>query len=223
MTEKTSTTEEKVVQKIAELMETLDQVKKYNALANSFKTFFLILTASIVVYAITLQYVFPKLSGLNWYQLGLASILWWLIPISGIAIGALVIRIKIKAVKTAKWKTELSSGFPAALKMLLGIDWDETFDEISIGKIGYMLYGVVKVIAYFLVTVFTLSFTFNLIEYLLIHQMGVLGGSAIWISPFITYLLVRNDLSRRYSEIRVLDRLLWELRGLSNELTDVEF
>ena len=43
-------TEENVVAKVAELMETLDHVKKYNALARSFKKFALIVLGSIAVF-----------------------------------------------------------------------------------------------------------------------------------------------------------------------------
>ena len=43
-------TEETVVAKVAELMETLDHVKKYNALARSFKKFALIVLSSITVF-----------------------------------------------------------------------------------------------------------------------------------------------------------------------------
>ena len=43
-------TEEKVVAKVAELMETLDHVKKYNALSKSFKRFALIVLGSISVF-----------------------------------------------------------------------------------------------------------------------------------------------------------------------------
>ena len=43
-------TEETVVAKVAELMETLDHVKKYNALAGAFKRFALIVLGSITVF-----------------------------------------------------------------------------------------------------------------------------------------------------------------------------
>lgn len=43
-------TEENVVAKVAELMETLDHVKKYNALSKSFKRFALIVLGSISVF-----------------------------------------------------------------------------------------------------------------------------------------------------------------------------
>ena len=43
-------TEENVVVKIAELIETLDPVKKYNALAKSFKRYALIVLGSITIF-----------------------------------------------------------------------------------------------------------------------------------------------------------------------------
>ena len=48
-------TEEGIVAKVAELMETLDQVKKYGVLAKHLKTFALIVVGSIVICGIPLS------------------------------------------------------------------------------------------------------------------------------------------------------------------------
>lgn len=45
-------TEENVVAKVAELMETLDHVKKYNALARNFRKFAFIVVGSIAVFLV---------------------------------------------------------------------------------------------------------------------------------------------------------------------------
>jgi hypothetical protein len=157
-------------------------------------------------------------------QLLLAALLLLLVPISGIAAGVLFIRKKVNEIKTGEWKEELSHGFPSALKILLEMNWDETFDEISSGRVGYALYGLLKAAAYWIITVFTVGLLGNLVAFLVLGTTGFLGVP-VWglLSVLIVYLILRKDLSRRYNEIRALDKLLWELRWFSLELRRAEF
>ncbi len=84
--------EESVVSKVAELMETLDHVKKYNALARSFKKFALIVIGSIAVFlALGASLGFLNLVvALDRPQIFLASILLLLVPITGITAGVIL-------------------------------------------------------------------------------------------------------------------------------------
>jgi hypothetical protein len=157
-------------------------------------------------------------------QIVIASILWLLIPIGGIVSGVIFIRKRVNATKTGDWKDELSHGFPSALKILLELDWDETFDEISSGRFSYAIYGSLKVAAYWIITFFALGLLGNTVAFTILHRTDLFGGP-LWgvLSLLIVYLLLRKDLSRRYNEIRALDRLLWELRWFSVELRRAEF
>jgi hypothetical protein len=219
-------TEENVVAKVAELMETLDHVKKYNALAGSFKRFALIVLGSIAVFLA----VGASLGFLNLVvtfdrpQIFVASVLLLLVPITGIAVGILFMRRKVNAIKTGEWKEELSHGFPSALKILLEMDWDETFDEISSGRVGYALYSLLKAAAYLVITVFAVGLLGNIVTFLVLQKAGLFGGPILGLlSLLIVYLILRKDFSRRYNEIRALDKLLWELRWFSLELRSAEF
>ena len=98
-----------------------------------------------------------------------------LIPISGIAAGVVFIRRRINAVKTGEWKAELSHGFPSALKILLEMDWDETFDEISSGRVGYALYGLLKAAAYLIITLFLVGLLGNLAAFMVLGKGGFVG------------------------------------------------
>src|SRR5271169_54967 len=93
-------TEESVVAKVAELMETLDHVKKYNALARSFKKFALIVIGSIAVFlALGASLGFLNLVvALDRPQLFLASVLLLLVPITGITAGVFFIRKQINSI-----------------------------------------------------------------------------------------------------------------------------
>jgi hypothetical protein len=219
-------TEENVVAKVTELLETLDHVKKYNALARSFKRFALIVISSIAIFlALGASLGFLNLAvTLDRPQLFLASILLLFVPITGVVAGVLLIRRRVNSIKIGEWKDELSHGFPSALKILLELDWDETFDEISSGRVGYALYGSLKAVAYFIIAVFAVGLMGNLVTFIILHKAGLFGGPILGlVSILIVYLLLRNDLSRRYNEIRALDKLLWELRWFSVELRRTEF
>ena len=219
-------TEENVVAKVAELMETLDHVKKYNALAGSFKRFALIVLGSIAVFlALGASLGFLNLVvTFDRPQIFVASVLLLLVPITGIAVGILFMRRKVNAIKTGEWKEELSHGFPSALKILLEMDWDETFDEISSGRVGYALYSLLKAAAYWVITVFAVGLLGNIVTFLVLQKAGLFGGPILGLfSLLIVYLVLRKDFSRRYNEIRALDKLLWELRWLSLELRRAEF
>jgi hypothetical protein len=218
-------TEENIVTKVADLMETLDQVKKYNALSASLKKFALIVVGSIIIFfAVAASIGFINLVvPLDRPHILLGAFLSLLIPISGIAAGVFYIRKRINSIKTGEWKAELSGGFPSAIKILTELDWDETFNEISSGRVGYAIYSFMKTFAYWVIILFGLGLVGNVVSFLVLGE-GLFGGPVLGlISLVVVYLLLRNDFSRRYKQIRALDNLLWELRWFSVELRRVEF
>ena len=219
-------TEENVATKVAELMETLDHVKKYSALAKAFKRFALIVISSIAIFlALGASLGFLNLVvTFDRPQIFVASLLLLLVPIAGITSGILFIRRRINSINTGEWKEELSYGFPSALKILLELDWDKTFDEISSGRVGYALYILLKAFAYWVITVFAVGLLGNLVTFIILQKAGLFGSPILGLlSLLIVYLILRKDLSRRYNEIRALDKLLWELRWFSLELRRAEF
>jgi hypothetical protein len=217
--------EETVVAKVAELMETLDQVKKYNALTSSLKKFALIVISTIIIFlAVGGSIGFLNLvATIDSPQFFLMSLLLLLIPISGVSIGVYFIRKKVNSIRSGEWNEELSNGFPSALKILTELDWDETFDEISSGRVGYTLYSILKVLAYLIIMTFVVGLIANIVAFTLLHQ-GLIGPPfSGLIAILLVYLLLRKDFSRRYSQIRALDNLLWELRWFSVELRRADF
>jgi len=224
--ENSAMTEENVVLKVTELLETLDHVKRYNALAKSLRRFALIVLGSVVIFlAVGASLGFANLMApFDKPLFFMESILLLIIPITGIIVGVLFIRKRVNSIKTGQWKTEISQGFPGALKILLEIDWDETFDEISSGRLSYAIYGLLKACAYWIITTFTIGLLGSLVAFVALHKEGEFGGPLLsLIALFIVYLILRKDLSRRYNEIRALDKLLWELRWFSLELRRAEF
>ncbi len=227
MTEKNDNskiTEEHVVAKVAELMETLDKIKKYNVLARHLKTFTLIVVGSIVICILVNNLISYSnlLITFNPFQQFFLTFPLTLIPAIGVLAGIIFVRKKISAVKTGEWKDELSQGFPSALKILSEMDWDERFDVVSSGKLGYVMYSLVKGAAYGFISFFTLGFLFNLITYIVMHRLGALGYASFHCSLLVIFLYLRKDLSRRFDEIRAIDRLYWELKRFSHELRNTE-
>ena len=218
--------EESVVSKVEELMETLDNIKRYNALAHSLKRFAIIIVGSITVFAIlagVFQFFDLKLTLDRPIFLSMALIS-LLIPVIGIIAGVLYVRRKVNSVRTGEWKEELSHGFPSALKVLVELDWEKTFDEISMGKLSYALYAFLKTAAYWAVSVFALSLLGNAVIFLVLQRL-VFSSGFLWgaLTLLIVILVLGDDLWKRYKEILALDMLLMELRWFSFEFRRAEF
>lgn len=223
-------TEESIVSKVGELMEALDNIKRYNAFARSLKKFALILVGSFGVFLVLralIGFLYPRLT-LDRPLYFLAPFLGLLIPILGTLAGILYVRRKVNSVRTGKWKEELSHGFPSALKILQELDWERTFDEISEGKLAYALYGVLKTAGFWFVTFFALGHLGDILIGFFLPRASLLLsdiGNLVWglLALLIVLLILGDDLLRRYKEIRALDRLLWTLELLNLEFKRDEF
>ena len=219
-------TEEKVISKVAELMETLDQVKKYNVFMRSLKNFVLIVGGSIAAFLIllTLFQIFDLDLNINSSLFFAVAFLTLLIPVTGLLTGILFVRKQMNTTKVGKWKEELSHDFSSVLKILTEIDWDKTIDDITMGRLGYTIYGIVKIAAYLVITVFAFEFVWNGITILFLHQIILFGVilSGLFAIIFV-FIVLRNDLLNRYRELSKLDMLVSELRWFSLEFSRAEF
>jgi hypothetical protein len=126
--------------------------------------------------------------------------------------------------KVGKRKEELSHDFSSVLKILTEIDWDKTIDDITMGKLGYTIYGIIKIAAYLVITVFAFEFVWNGITILFLHQIILFGVilSGLFAIIFV-FIVLRNDLLNRYRELSKLDMLVSELRWFSLEFSRAEF
>ncbi|MCL5949493.1 MAG: hypothetical protein M1490_03335, partial [Candidatus Bathyarchaeota archaeon] len=147
-----------------------------------------------------------------------------LIPVVGIISAISFVRRRINSVKRGEWKEELANGFPSALKILLELDWEKTFEEIAIGKVGYAVYVVLKTATFWVITFFAMQLAGNAI--LVLFNQGTMiftGYLFTFLSFIIVFLILGNDLVKRYKEIQALDLLLWELRWFSIDVRKVDF
>ncbi len=207
-------------------METLYSVKRYSALARSMKKFAYIIAASFLMLIIAgMSADFLGQRGMLSGTLTLALLgLFVLIPVVGIILGVLFVRRKINSVKPDEWREELSNGFPGALKILTELNWAGTLEEIAIGKIGYAVYVVLKTLVIWAIVYTSMQLVANAILILLNESSMILTGYLFtFLSVIIVFLLLGNDLIKRYKEIQALDLLLWELRWFSVNFRKVEF
>ncbi len=217
--------ENNVITKVSELMETLDHLKRYNALARSLKKFALIIIGSIAVY-LTLNALLD-VTGFDYSTIWPLSTIFrfslLLIPLIGLASGVIYVKKQVNKVRTGEWKEKLSQGFPGALEVVIELDWDKILDEIFKGKLSYAIYGLLKTAAYWLITFSSIQLVVNILTLYFLHRT-VLLDSLIWIafSLIIVILVLGRDLLRRYKEIHDLDMLLLELRWFSLELRSAQ-
>jgi hypothetical protein len=223
---KTILTEDKVAIKVIELMQTLDQVKKYKAIAKFLPKFALIIGSSLAVFfaLLTLFEILELEHLLNITMFLVVAFLLLLIPIVGLLSGMFLMRRQIMSIPEGLWKTEIAKGFASSLKVLLYIDWDSTFEDISNGRLGYTIYGLIKVGTYLVVVVSAFELLWNGLTLIFIQQI-VVSGAIFWglIGVLIVAVLLGNDLLKRYKELRALDMLVWELRWFSLEFGRAEF
>ncbi len=228
--------EEKVVSKVEELMQSLDQVKKYKALSHLMVDFIVIVLASVAAFlAFQIVVNFLHLSGVSeGYFEGLTTLttrslmsssqnnlFTILIPGLGVLAGVTWVDYKLKKVEVNTWKSSIQEGFPGALKLLQDIDWNSILQDIQTSKIIYALYSVAKVVSNWilvsisLIIVFSFGLTF-------IHtslNIYLLAG----LSLILALVLSRKNLQKKYQQITSLDALLWELRWFNSEFKTAEF
>jgi len=219
-------TEDTVASKVAELMETMDQIKKYKVVTESLKKFGIIVGGSVTVFFATLTLFeileFDKVLNTTWFFV-IAS-LSLLIPIAGLLGGMLFMRNQIKSVKEGEWRQEISKGFSSNLKLLIDMNWEKTLDDISNGRFGYAVYSLIKVGTYIIVAVSAFELFWNGLT-LILFQSIVYTGAIFWglFAILLVVIMLASDLVNRYRELRALDALVWELRWFSYEFGRAEF
>ena len=219
-------TEEKVASKVAELMETIDQIKKYKAVTKSLKKFGVIVGGSVTVFFAILTIFelleFDHILNTTWFFI--VAFLALLIPIAGLLGGMFFMRKQINSVKEGEWRLEISKGFSSSLKLLVDMNWDRTLQDISNGRLGYSIYGLIKVGTYIIVSVSAFELFWNGLT-LIILQSIVSAGAIFWglFGVLLVIAVLANDLMKRYRELRALDTLVWELRWFSFEFGRAEF
>jgi hypothetical protein len=219
-------TEENLSSKMTEFMTALDQVKAYRELATAMADFVIIIVASVA--ALLALNIVANLLDVN-YGYGFVTpgssgwlpLFNFLILFFGVIIGILWIRRKLGSVKIAEWKSTLDEGTPGVIKLLQETNWEKTFNDIRFAKLGFAVYGAVKILAYWLVAFFlfgVLSGFMGNIIHLSFDPISLL------VIPLVLILVLSmKDLRNRYEQVGRLDSLLWELRWFDSEFRRADF
>jgi len=229
------------VEKVQELMQSLDQVKRYKALARLLVDFLIIVLLSIVAlfflqlavnfYHLTTgfpsyftypssQVMVVSSGGFSVLEL-VISLFHLIIPAVGVLAGILWVDRRLKKVKLNTWRSTIDEGFAGALKLLQGLDWDIVLADIRDSKIAYALYSVVRVFGLWVLAAAILFFPYGFGLSLL--HVDVNYYFLAFISLIVALVPSKKDLQRRYQQITSLDALLWELRWFNSEFKSAEF
>ena len=233
-------TEADVTSKVRDLMEALDEVRRYKALTSLMVDFVMIIlatVASLFSVEILVNYLhasseFPCSFLPNAFGCGIGStvtgfsslvaLTLFVIPAVGILCGVVWVDRKFKRVKVGEWRTTLDEGLPGAVKLLTQMKWDSVFEEIQLSKIGYLVYGLVKVAGYFVFVSFLSIFATTFVFDFAIHVIFNLDV-VIVVAFVLVLVLSRKDLEKRYRQTWSLDGLIWELRWFSGEFGSASF
>ena len=219
---------EELNSKMQELMVSLDQVKKYKELSHSMLDLLLIICGSIIaaLFVFLSANLYSVLFGnfVSGFFLSVPVVfLSGGVFIAGLLIGTLVVDRRVNRVKTGEWKGALNEnqGVPGALKLLSSLDWDSTFRDIQISKTGFLIYGFLKIIGYWLFTFFLLEVLNGIFVQALIHTL--INSAYVGVVALVVVLAGSwSDLNFRYNQSWSLDSLLWELRWFDSEFRRAE-
>ncbi len=219
-------TEENLTGKMTEFMTALDQVKAYRELTSAMADFVIIVVASVITLE-AVNIIINLLDVFYGYSIvypGISLVLpsySAIILFFGVIAGVLWIRRKLSSVKIMQWKSTLDEGTPGALKLFQETNWEKTFNDIRFAKTGLVIYGAVKVMAYWVLAFFFFGVLVGLIQNTL--HLSIDPISMVVIPLFLVLALSMKDLRYRYDQVGRLDSLLWELRWFDNEFRRADF
>ena len=219
-------TEENLSGKMTEFMTVLDQVKAYRELASAMADFVIIVVASVVALE-AVNIIVNLLDVFYGYSIvypGTSVVLPFygiVILFFGVIVGVLWVRRKLSSVKIRQWKSTLDEGTPGALKLLQETNWEKTFNDIRFAKLGFAVYGAVKIMAYWILVLFFFGVLLGVIQNTLHLSFDPISFAVI---PLVLVLVLSmKDLRYRYEQVGRLDSLLWELRWFDNEFRRADF
>jgi ABC-type glycerol-3-phosphate transport system permease component len=228
--------EQDVVSKVGEMMQSMDEVKKYRELAYALIDF-----AGIFVLSIIVAVIIVLIGGVYEIANGFANggfPLYFLspngaplpetigtlisfIPLAGFLVGVIWIGRRVDRVKTGEWKETLDEGVPGAVKLLSETDWDSLLSTVSLSRVSFLFYAIVKVIGYSLFIGFLLTLGEIFIGGLIAYTFSFVYIA--FASVALALLINRKSLEKAFKRLRALDLLFWDLRWFYSEFKRAEF
>jgi len=224
-----------VVEKVSGLMQALDQVRKYRELAYAMVDFLAILIVSVIasILIVFFQGLYDVTSGFPAYgpglalggivlpSSGLASLAVAVIILGGIMAGTLWVDRRVKRTKMGEWKRTMEEGVPGAVKLLSELDWDSLLGTVSIARVAYLFYAVMKIVGYSLLVYVVLYFVGAFLE--LWSRLPSGPEYLVFASIVLVLIFSKKSLEAGFNRLRSLDLLFWDLRGFYSEFKRAEF
>ena len=221
--------EKELTAKVEQLMISLDEVKKYKALAGGVVDFSAIILLSVIgaIFVFIGQNLYEIYVSYNPNNIGFPSFLIAVMVFgAGLVVGLLWVDRRVRwAAKPGReqWKDQLEKeGAAGAIGVLSKLDWSEVFEGIRYSKLGFVMYGVVKIIGYWILAFILLFFLDGIILDDFVHELVSLPVIGL-VSLILVLILSTRDLQKRYNQSWALDSLLWELRWFESEFRRAEF
>jgi hypothetical protein len=140
---------------------------------------------------------------------------------AGIIAAVWRVKQRIKSVRIGEWKTKLNEGAAGAIELLQSLNWETIFSDIRYAKVGFILYGIAKILAFWGLTSVFLFVLSGVVESTLHMSIDYI---VVMLFSLVTVLILsRNDLRKRYDQMGRLDWLLWELRWFESEFRGANF
>ena len=214
-------------------MLSLDQVKKYKVLAGGVVDFGIILLIAVIasLFAFIAQDLYQVFIYYDATNLGYPSVLLAFFFFGGgLVAGLLWVDRKVnkKSKNVGKeeeedWRALINAeGTAGAIKLLSELNWSEVFQNIRYSKLGFVMYGIVKIVGYSIFAFFLLFLFNGFVLDDIFHTMVSVPLLGL-ISLILVLVLSRRDLQTRYNQSWALDSLLWELRWFESEFRRAEF
>jgi len=225
-------TEEAVVEKVGGLMAALDDVEKYKELARAMVDFVAIFAASFIAAVLlniaqgAYDVAYSSTSGTGSTLFGgmpagiVTQFGTFLIPLIGILVGTLWVSSRVGRVKGGRWKDTLGEGTPGAVKLLSEMNWDSVLSNVRVSRVAFLLYALVKVAGY---TVVTMVLLFFLSIFLPVSFFALPSVYLFFISLVIALFFTRKSLTEGLRRLELLDQLFWDLRVFSTEFNREKF
>jgi len=223
-----------VVAKVRDLMRTLDDVKRYSELAHAIVDFAGIVLVSLIAGAILViiqdsldivagppsnnGLVFPvSLNGFPVNPIIGSGIV--LMAILGPVLGILWVARRVGRTKKGEWEDTLKEGVPGAVKLLTETDWDSQLSTINLAKTAYLLYGLIKVLAYSVLLFIVLFIAGSLSGFWFALNTTAIAA----VSVVVALIFTRKSLAEGFRRLQALDGLFWDLRWFYSEFKRAEF
>lgn len=222
-------TSEPAIEKMRELMLTIDSLNRFGNLRRKFPALLLITLCSIlvsfVIFALVEVYDFSTVTWLGNVMISNLYVDGWLIAsvawLGGVIAVYTVMDRAYRSPREVDWEEDLKEGPIGIIKIMSKHDWDKILLDLRYAKQGFILVSILQLFLYFFIIIILLVLLLGLLLQA-IMQVHV-NGYYILISALLVTLVVGDrTLVKLYNRIWNANLLIDELRRFHIEFSQRE-